>query len=193
METLQSLIEDGTAAMVGASNWSALRICQANLYAIGHGLTRFSANQPQFSLARPVYQPDKTLKTMWDKGMWTMHRELNFPCFGFSSQARGFFSKLEQAGNENLPEGIKKQFASPENMEIYERIKAVRRETGLSVGAIALAYLTCQPFPCFALAGAGRLEQVFSLREAADAVLTEAQRDYLREFPQPKGFVRENE
>lgn len=183
METLQGLIEEGSTVLIGASNWSAKRIMQANEYAQSHGLTPFSANQPQFSLARPVYHSDPSLKTMWDEGMWELHRDQKLPCFCFSCQGRGFFTKLRQAGAEGLSESLKKQYLCPENLEIDQRIKAVQAETGLSEGAVAVAYLTCQPFPCFALAGASRLEQVLALREAGDALLTDAQRDYLRSFP----------
>jgi len=56
----------------------------------------------------------------------------------------------------------------------------LQEETGLSVGGIALAWLTAQPFPTFPLAGASRVEHVEALREAGDAVLTEQQRDFLR-------------
>ena len=48
------------------------------------------------------------------------------------------------------------------------------------MGAAALAYLTCQPFPTFALVGASRPEQVRALAEAWDAVLTDARREALR-------------
>ena len=78
-----------------------------------------------------------------------------------------------------MPSGTK-ALISPENAAIYGRIKAVAEQTGLSVSAIALAYLTCQPFPTFALAGASRMEHIDALREAGDAMLTESQRDFLR-------------
>ncbi len=183
METLQSLIEDGSTLLIGASNWSAARIREANAYAKSHGLTPFAANQPQFSLARPVHQSDPTLKTMWDDGMLDMHRETLLPCFCFSSQARGFFAKLDQSGENGLSDSLKQQFLSDQNREIYRRVKALQAETGLSVSAIALAYLTCQPFPCFALAGASRMEQVLALREAGNAVLTDIQQDFLCQKP----------
>ena len=63
---------------------------------------------------------------------------------------------------------------------MLDRIRKVQEETGLSVGSVALAWLTAQPFPTFPLAGASRVEHVEALREAGDAVLTEKQRDFLR-------------
>ena len=61
-------------------------------------------------------------------------------------------------------------------------MKVVRGQTGLTIGAIALAYLTSQPFPTVPLVGASRIEHVLALKDAADAVLTPEQRDYLRKW-----------
>ena len=181
METLQSLIEDGNTKMVGVSNWRPERIQAANQYAEEHGLTPITANQPQFSLARQEQCADPTLVTM-DKAAWLMHRNTGMVCCCFSSQARGFFTKLDELGQDNLPQKLKSEYWSEENLRIYERLRTVRKETGLSVGAIALAYLTHQPFPTFALAGASRLEHVLALKEAGDAEITPEQRDFLRVF-----------
>ena len=179
METLHSLIEDGSARMVGVSNWRPERIQAANRYAQAHGLTPIVANQPQFSLARQVQCADPTLVAM-DEAAWRMHRATGMVCCCYSSQARGFFTRLDELGQDHLPEPLKAAYGSAENLRVYERLQVIRQETGLSVGAIALAYLTHQPFPTFALAGASRLAHVLALKEAGDAVITPRQRDFLR-------------
>lgn len=179
METMQSLIEDGSAKMIGVSNWTPKRILEANAYAREHGLTEFTGNQPQFSLAQQMTVEDPTLTPM-DAETYRMHLDTNMPCCCFSSQGKGFFTKFDVLGEGGLPDKAKRRFLYPNNIEVYERMKVVREQTGLTIGAIALAWLTCQPFPTFALCGASRLEQVLSLKDAANAVLTAEQRDYLR-------------
>ncbi len=179
METLQGLVEEGFVRMTGVSNWRPERIAEANRYAAAHGLTPLTANQPQFSLARQVRCGDPTLVTM-DRKTWTMHRETGMVCCCFSSQAGGFFTKLEELGEEGLPEKLKSGYLCAENLQVYARLRALAGETGLSVGALALAWLTSQPFPVFALAGASRPGHVLALKEAGDAVLTDRQRDALR-------------
>lgn len=181
METLQGLIEEGFTKMTGVSNWRAERIEEANRYASSHGLTPLMANQPQFSLARQARCPDPTLVAM-DQSAWRMHRDTGMICCCFSSQARGFFTKLEEMGADRLPEKIKNEYLSEENLRIYDRLRLLQKETGLSIGALSLAYLTHQPFPTFALAGASRIEHVLALKEAGDAVITPQQRDFLRSF-----------
>ena len=179
LETLQSLLDDGWTARVGVSNWRTERIREAQRYAKDHGLTPLSANQPQFSLARTVRFADDTLVCM-DDAMYRLHTETDLPCCCFSSQAQGFFTKLEEKGLDALPTSLRQTYESPDNLAILERIRALKAETGLSTAAIALAYVTSQPFPCFALAGASRVEQVLALGDAMDAALTPQQRDGLR-------------
>ena len=179
METLHSLVESGRTVMIGVSNWTPERITAANAYADAHGLTGLSANQPQYSLAAPVAMSDRTLAVM-NARTWKMHRDTQMACTCFSSQAHAFFQKLDAGGEAALPERVKAEFYSGKNTACLERIRKVREETGYSVGAVALAYLTSQPFPTFALAGASRLYQVEALREAGDAVLTQEQCAFLR-------------
>ena len=185
METLQGLLEDGFTRMTGVSNWRPARILEANRYASAHGLTPLKANQPQFSLAYRIHCSDPTLVTM-DAETWRMHRDTGMVCFCFSSQAGGFFTKLDELGQDGLPETLKSDYLCGENLRIYEKLRALRNETGLSVGALALAYLTCQPFTTFALVGASRMEHVLALKEAGDAVISPRQRDALRSFDQQK-------
>ena len=182
METLQGFVEDGRARMVGVSNWRPERIREANAYAEAHGLVSLAANQPQFSLARQHFFLDNTTRGM-DEETWRMHAETGMVCCCFSSQAHAYFTRLDRGGEAALTENLKKEFDSPENRAILDRIRRVQEETGLSVGSIALAWLTAQPFPAFPLAGASRTEQVEALREAGEAVLTESQRDLLRPMP----------
>ncbi|MBQ6060629.1 MAG: aldo/keto reductase [Clostridia bacterium] len=179
METLHGLVEDGYTRMIGVSNWAPARIREANDYAEAHGLTRLSVNQPQFSLAQQRFFLDPTTRGM-DAETWRMHRETGMACFCFSSQAHGYFTRLDTRGDGTLTDNLRREFDCPENRAVLERIRAVSGETGLSVGSIALAWLTGQPFPTFPLVGASKVEHVLALREAGDAVLTDAQRDLLR-------------
>ena len=96
------------------------------------------------------------------------------------------FFRLDTRGEDALTDNLRREFDCPENRAVLERIRAVRTEIGLSAGSIALAWLTAQPFPTFPLVGASRVEHVLALREAGDAVHTEAQRDMLRTVAEPR-------
>ena len=171
LETLNGLVEKGKAKLLGASNWSAARIEEANAYAASHGLHGFSVNQPQWSLAYQHHVADVTLIQM-DKGMYGMHRRTGLVCMPYSSQAQGFFTKLFERGEAGLSEDLRRDFFSPENARRFEAALKAKEKTGLSVGAIALSFLTSQPdFFTLPIVGVSRASQVEALREAADAAL----------------------
>lgn len=179
LETLNGFIQDGLTENIGVSNWSAKRIREANDYAANHGLIGFIANQPQFSLARQDIVEDITLRPM-DREMYDFHTETGMACIPFSSQAKGFFIKYHDGGSDALPDKARRRFMTDYNMAIYDRLLKLSAETGYSVGALSLAYLTCQPFPTFPIVGVSRMSQVEALREAGDAVITVEQALNLR-------------
>lgn len=179
LESLTDLVESGMTRFVGVSNWKPERIVEANASAAQHGLVKLYANQPQFSLARQVVVEDETLCQM-DGETYAMHVRENMPCVCFSSQAKGFLSKLDQGGEAILPDKARRRYLCEENLAVFGRSRALSAQTGLSVNAIALAWLTSQPFPTFPIAGVSKMEHIEALREAGDAILTAQQRDSLR-------------
>ena len=181
LETLTELTERGMTRFVGVSNWKPGRILEANACAGKHGLVKLYANQPQFSLARQMVVEDTTLCQM-DAEMYNMHLEQAMPCMCFSSQAKGYLAKLAQSGEAILPDKARRRYHFPENIAVFERAQALSRETGLSVGALSLAWLTSQPFPCIPIAGVSRVEHFADLKEALNTSLTSGQRDYLRKM-----------
>lgn len=178
LETLNGFLQAGYTRFIGVSNWTTARIREANAYAAAHGMTGFCANQPQFSLARQEVMTDPTLYQM-DREMYEFHVETGMPCVSFSSQAKGFFIKLHDGAE--ISDGAKRRFDSPGNRAIYARLLALSEETGYSVGALSLAYLTCNRFDIFPIVGVSRLSQVEFLREAGDARISLEQAVSLRE------------
>lgn len=181
MESLTELVERGMTKHVGVSNWRPQRIRAAQLAAKAHGLKMLDANQPQFSLARQVIVEDETLYQM-DKEGYRMHLEDKLLCQPFSSQAKGFLAKMDAQGEDALSDKARRRFLSPENLAVLKRAQELSRQTGLSVSAISLAWLTSQPFGTFPIAGVSKMEHLDALREAGDACLTPQQRDYLRKM-----------
>lgn len=171
METLNHFLEKGWCKALGASNWMPERILEANRYAKVHKLTGFSVNQPQWSLARQLVVEDATLYQM-NPDMYRMHEQTGMICMPFSSQAKGFFIKLAQGGEAALTDKARRRYYGPHNMAIFDALTEISRATGLSVGALQLAFLTGQPFGVLPIVGVSRPEQMDALREAADARLT---------------------
>ena len=179
LETLTALVEGGMTKHVGLSNWTSARIAAALECARARGLVEPAANQPEFSLARQINVEDPTLCQM-DAEMWKLHAREKLACVCFSAQAKGFLTKMDAEGEGALTDKSRRRYYCDENLSVLARARALSRETGLSVNAISLAWLTSQPFPTFPIAGASRMAHIEALREAGDAVLTPEQRDALR-------------
>lgn len=179
LETLTELRERGMARHLGVSNWRPARIAEALDCARAHGLAGISANQPQFSLARQTVVEDSTLCQM-DEATWRLHVQEQLPCVPFSSQAKGFLAKMDAAGETALTDKARRRYLCAENLDVLGRAQELSRQTGLSVAAVSLAWLTSQPFATFPIAGASRMAHIEALREAGDACLTPEQRDFLR-------------
>ena len=153
LETLNSFIQKGYTNYIGVSNWRAGRIEEAQEYAASHGLCGFSADQPQFSLARQQTVQDDTLVEM-DRSLYEYHERTNMMCVCYSSQAKGYFMKLERG--EPLPELTRRTFDCKENRLIYDIIAAA----GADAGAVSILYVIDRPFPAFAIAGSSSIAQL---------------------------------
>lgn len=154
MDALDEQVKAGKVHFLGASNWTKARIEEANAYALSNGKTPFSVSQIQWSLAavNPDSGIDDTLVQM-NRKEYAAYRENPMPVMAFSSQARGFFQKLINGGIENLPEGLKKTYASPENTARCARLVQLAKEKDTSVSGLVLAAVTCNPL------GRGRYHQ----------------------------------
>ena len=166
METLNSFIESGFTSHIGVSNWSADRIAQAQEYAQIHGLTGLSADQPQFSLARQCAVIDDTLVEM-DRTLYEYHKKTKMMCVAYSSQAKGYFMKLEKG--EPLPELTRRLFDCAENRAIFEKLK----EAGVNACSASLSFVIDQPFPSFAIAGSSSIGQLRETMSCADVTVAD--------------------
>ena len=181
MENLQDLIEKGVTKAIGASNWSAARITEANAYALSHGLTPFTANQPQLSLACQAIVEDPSL--VWaERDTLEMHAQTKMLMTPFSSQAKGFLAKLHEVGEAGMPDKAKRRFLTPENLAVYQRCCEVSEKTGISIAALSILWFEDQPFPIAPIIGISKLTQLTAMKEAAGVSLDKETRDYLKKL-----------
>lgn len=166
MESLNDFVKAGKLRYPGVSNWSAQRIAQANDYARSHGLQPIVANQPMWSLAAvdPGQIPDKTLRAMDDE-MYMMHMQTGMAAVPYSSQAQGYFTKLEKQPERAR---LMEQYDNDINRMRFERVKELASGYGATVNQIALAYLISQPFPVVPIVGCRTEEALLDSLGAAE-------------------------
>lgn len=170
VDTLNLLKRRGWVGALGASNWSARRIAAANAYAAASGQTGFTADQPQWSLARQAVCHDETLVQM-NAELMAMHARTGMAVVPFSSQAKGFYSKLAEGGIETLNDTVRTRFAVEDNLRKLPIVERIAREHDVSVGAVALGYLTSHSFPAFPIVGISRIEYMKDVEQAGNLAL----------------------
>ncbi|MBD5780650.1 aldo/keto reductase [Pelagicoccus sp. NFK12] len=154
VDFMQPFVESGKVRFLGVANWTVYRLSQANEYASREGLHGFVANQPGFSVGTwgmSQENKDATLANL-DRLGYEFHRESGLALVPYSSQAKGFFTKLlESDGAASLEEN---PYYSERNLKIGEVIRELSNQHRCNANAIVLAYLLQQPFPVFPIIGA---------------------------------------
>ncbi len=170
VDTLDEFVKTGKARMLGASNWRAERILEANEYARASGRTPFSVSEIQWSYA--VCTPresfgDDTLVCMDEKQM-ELYRRSGIPVFAFSSQAHGVFSCGYKEDLSDLADKHK-CFYSEENVQRYQALLKKCRETGRTPSQTALDYITeNDEVKGFAIVGCSKKAQLLEALAAAE-------------------------
>ena len=114
-----------------------------------------------------------------DEEMFNLHQSTGLTAIPYSSQAKGFFSKLAERGVEGFTELEINAFVSPENNDKLERVKEVSEQVGASIAQVALAWILTQPFPTVPVAGCSRIEQLLDSVQATNLKLSQATIRYL--------------
>ena len=172
MDGLNRQVSCGALNLLGASNWSAARIYQANDYCVKHGMRGFDVSQICFNLMRPTPKMlgDETLVSM-TKEEEPIYRDMNMPIMAFTSQAGGFVSKFFDTPNAE----IHSRYASDENLHRLDRIRVLCRDTGLSPTAVTLGYLYGQSLTVIPVTSVSNDRQLDDVIACADTVLTSEQ------------------
>jgi aryl-alcohol dehydrogenase-like predicted oxidoreductase len=159
MPILHALVTTHKVRFLGASNWTAKRIAEANEYATKNNLTPFSVSQIFFSLAvtTPLGYADETLVCMNDTE-YKWYLENKFPVMAFGSQAKGFFTK--QIASNQLNKKIEERFNSSQNIKRAENVAKLCRKLSCTPAAMALAYLTSNKVQTSAIVGFSSIAQM---------------------------------
>jgi aryl-alcohol dehydrogenase-like predicted oxidoreductase len=170
----------GNIRYFGCSNWTISRIQEAVNYAADKGTRGFVANQPLWSLAVADMKaiPDQTLVGMDDEGMG-FHKRTQMAVIPYTSQAKGFFSKVERLGSAGLRDGDRKVYFSEVNQRRLLRAQELARKYQVTANDIALSYLISQPFVTIPVVGCRTIGQIRSSLKAVNVVLASEDVTYL--------------
>lgn len=157
----------GRIRYFGCSNWSVARIEEAQAYAKSVGNAGFVACQPLWGLAAPdrnamqKYCPGG----YYEDGYQALHKN-GLTMIPYSSQSRGFFSKVANGGRASLSPDLAELYYHDENLRKLEAVKTRAAQHGVGINDIVLAYLTSQPLQTIPIVGFSKPTQ---LRESVNA------------------------
>ncbi len=94
------------------------------------------------------------------------------PVVSYSSQARGFFTKMDAHGVAAIHRNDRNLFDHEANRVRLERCRVLARKHGVAINDVVLSYLLSQPFPTIPILGSKRIDQLQSSLKALALILT---------------------
>jgi aryl-alcohol dehydrogenase-like predicted oxidoreductase len=160
LKTLDELVRAGTVRAIGASNFSARQIEEADLSARERGLTRFAAIQNEYSLV--VREAERDVLPACER--------LGLSFVPYFPLASGLLTGKYRRG-ESGPGGARlsgrPQIASDEQFDLVEALEQFARERGRSLVDVAIGGLLAQRPVASVIAGATKPDQVRANAAAA--------------------------
>jgi aryl-alcohol dehydrogenase-like predicted oxidoreductase len=158
--TLDELVRAGKVRAIGASNFSAEQIEEADAVAREHGLTRFTAVQNEYSLL--VREAEREVLPACER--------LGLAFVPYFPLASGLLTGKYRRG-EAAPSGTRlagrEQIATDEQFELLDALDAFAQERGVSMLEVAIGGLLANPVIASVIAGATKPEQVHANAAAA--------------------------
>ena len=172
MPALDEAVRAGKIRAIGASNWTAARIREANRFARENGMAEFTVSEIRWSLAHVTlaYNEFPSLPLM-DEHEYAAYQELGIPVLAWNSQASGVITKVLNQGVDALSELVRNKYYNDTTRRRIENVQAVCAQEHITPTQAALGYITCNPLPGAAIVGCSSTAQVRDSMSAADLEL----------------------
>ncbi|MFT4054425.1 MAG: aldo/keto reductase [Novosphingobium sp.] len=172
--------EAGRIRHFAASNWSAERIRAANAYAASLGKPGFVASETFWGLAVPnVENAAQQGYQHYYEGEYEELHAAGLPIIAYAAQSGGYFTKLAK-GADAVGDTLTARYDHPANAARFAAAQALAEKHGVSVNAVALAYLTSQPNQTIPIFGGSKVEQIEDSVKAASVTLSAEELAQLR-------------
>jgi aryl-alcohol dehydrogenase-like predicted oxidoreductase len=179
LDALHEQVLLGKIRYIGCSNWRPARIREAQAYAAKHGITPFVASQIHWSLAVPNPGVVEWDHAAMDDEAAAFYASAGLAVVGFTSQARGFFTKAGEGGMASLRPELRSAFWNPANLARLRRARELASQLGTTVTAVVLAYIASHAFVGIPIIGPVTLEQARDSLRDCDLTLTPEMLRYL--------------
>lgn len=170
METLNALVKEGKIEKFGVSNWTVERIAQAQEYAKEKELIELSASQIRFN---PAYcKGERSGLVGMEPEQFAYYQKENMPVVAYSSQAKGFFSKMAEQGEDALSQKAKDRYLCEENLQKLSVIKTLAEKYSCSIASLICgAFCSMENPEVFPVIGSRTVAQMEDSLNGADLSL----------------------
>ena len=179
VDVLAEQVQAGRVRYLGASNWSI----PASSWRL---ITRHGQASPLlWQTSRcgvspfPICRATLTTLIALDAAGIDFHRRTQMAVLAYSSQARGFFTKMDADGPSAVSKDDWRLFLTTKRILRLERCRELARRHAVSINEVVLSYLLSQPFPTIPILGSKRIDQLHTSLKALDLVLTPEELTYL--------------
>ena len=156
MRALEDLLRAGKVRYIGASNFSAWQLAQANAVAEMHYWTSFVSIQPHYHM----------LHREIEKELVPACKYFNIGILPYFPLAGGFLTGKYRRG-QGAPKGSRgeespyvQKYMADENYSILEKLEEFAKQRSHELNELAIAWLLAQPQVTSVIAGATATEQV---------------------------------
>lgn len=164
LRTLDDLIRSGKVRYIGASQYAAWQLAEANLLAELRGWSSFVTIQSHYHM----------LEREVEKEVLPYCRAHGVGFIPYFPLAGGFLTgkykrgEAAPAGSRGESSGYVQQYMTEANYTRIEKLTEWARERGRSLGELAHAWLLAQPQVCSVISGLTRLDHLLQNLKAAD-------------------------
>jgi aryl-alcohol dehydrogenase-like predicted oxidoreductase len=176
---LSELVDEGKIRYPAASNYTGARLRQALAIADSGGLHPFAAVQAPYNLVR---------RAEYEQDVAPIVDHFGLAVLPHSSLASGFLTGKYRGHNDrgDSPRGSRAMsYLTPQNLAIVEVMDTVADRYGISLGAVAIAWLASRQNVVGALASARSTDQLDGLLSAARVRLDDADLEDLTRVSAP--------
>ncbi len=174
IDMMNVFVQEGKIKKFGASNWQAKRIDEANSYAKEKGLQGFEASQIRFNPAFCLGERGGLVGM--DEEEFGFYKKESMPVVAYSSQAKGFFSKMAEQGESALSEKARKRYLCDENLRRLEVMKRLAKKYDCSIASLICGAFSSFDVPeVFPVIGGRNLSQIEDSLNGGSVMLEKAE------------------
>jgi aryl-alcohol dehydrogenase-like predicted oxidoreductase len=160
LETMHEFVAAGKARAIGASNFSAAQLEEADAFARENGFTRFSAVQNEYNLLVREAE-DEVLPTCERLGIGFV------PFFPLASGRLTGKYRPGEPGPDGARLSDRAEIATAAQFSLIDALRGYADERGVTLAEVAIGALLAQDVVCTVIAGATRPEQITTNVRAA--------------------------